>query len=148
MRPLLALVPLLALAALAAACGSPPTPVAHAEVCAPERDGTFVQTDGYFATGSSIYCSNTGSSDLECGFEFVASPDETEGFTADVAEGSGRNQVAEIPEDFTPEDIQFLADDGTALGLGEEVRISGRLLVGEGQSEVCIVNVDKIELVP
>lgn len=148
MRRLLTFAAMLGLAALAAACGAPPTPVAYDEVCDASRDGSTVQVQGYFAVDGSIFCSNTGSSDLECGFEFVASPDETEGFTADVAEGSGRNQVAEIPEDFTPEDIQFLADDGTALGLGEEVRISGRLLVGEGQSEVCIVNVDKIELVP
>lgn len=141
MRPLLTFASLLALATLAAACGGPPTPLAHADVCAPERDGSTVQTEGYFAVGSSIFCSNTGSSDLECGFDFVASPEESEGFTADVAEGSGRNQVAEIPDDFTPEAISFTADDGSTVRVGDHVQITGRLLVGEN---VCIVNVDKI----
>lgn len=145
MRLLLTFTAMLALAAMVAACGGPATPLAHAEVCAPERDGATVQTDGYFAVGNSVFCSNTGSSDLECGFEFVASPDEGEGFTADVAEGSGRNQVAEIPDDFTAESISFTADDGSTVRVGEHIQITGRLLVGEG---VCIVNVDKIVPLP
>jgi hypothetical protein len=138
MRTLLTFTALLALAA----CGATPTPVAHADVCLPERDGATVQTEGYFAVGRSVFCSNTGSSDLECGFEFVASPDETAGFTADVAQGDGNNQVQEIPDDYTAETIQFTADDGSTVRIGDHVQISGRLLVG--QSDVCIVNVDKI----
>ncbi len=145
MRPLVTFAALLTLAAIGA-CASPPTPLAHAEVCAPERDGTTVQTEGYFAVGRTVFCSNTGSRDLECGFEFVASPDETEGFTADVAQGNGRNQVAEIPDDFTEEMITFTADDGSTVRLGDHVQITGRLLVGE--SDVCILNVDKIVRIP
>ncbi len=137
---------MLTLSVIVAACGAPPTPLAHADVCALERDGATIQTDGYFAVGNSVFCSNTGSSDLECGFEFVASPEESEGFTADVAEGSGRNQVAEIPDDFTPETISFTADDGSSVRIGDHVQISGRLLVGE--SDVCIVNVDRIVPLP
>ncbi len=144
MRQLTALAGLVALAALVAACGAPPTPVAYADVCN-QPDGSVVQTEGYFAVDGSIFCSNTGSSELECGFEFVDTPDSSDGFTADVGEGSGRNKVEPIPDDFTPESILIHADDGSDVRLGDKVTISGKLLIAEN---VCLMNVSTISRAP
>lgn len=144
MRLLTTLLTLVALAALASACGAPPTPVAYADVCK-QADDAVVQTEGYFAVDGSIFCSNTGSSELECGFEFVDDPAETTGFTADVGEGSGRNKVEPIPDDFTPEAILIHADDGSEVRLGEKVTITGQLLIAEN---VCLINVYTISKAP
>lgn len=144
MRQLIAVVGLSALAALVAACGSPPTPVAYADVCS-QPDGSVVQTEGYFAVGGSIFCSNTGSNEMECGFEFVDDPAESEGFTADVGEGSGRNKVEPVPDDFTPEGILFHASDGSEVRIGDKVTISGKMLIAEN---VCLMNVATIARAP
>lgn len=137
MRHLVAFAGLLAAAALINACGPPPTPVAHAEVCS-QADGATVQTEGYFAVNSSVFCSNIGSSEVQCGFEFVESPDAAEGFSADVTEGAGRNQVEPIPEDFSPEAILFHDAEGAEVRIGDKVSITGRLLVAEN---VCLIDV-------
>lgn len=144
MRQLSVILGLVALSALVAACGAPPAPVAYAEVCA-QADGAVVQTEGYFAVGGSVFCSNTGSSELECGFEFVDDPAATDGFTADVGEGNGRNKVEPIPDDFTPESILFHASDGSDVRIGDKVTISGKLLIGEN---VCLMNVETITRAP
>ncbi|MFO7167708.1 MAG: hypothetical protein DIU80_006725 [Chloroflexota bacterium] len=140
MRYLIALVALSACAVWLASCGATPEVVAYDEVCE-QPDGTLVQTEGYFAVGSSIFCSNIGSSHVQCGFEFVDSPDEEDGFTADVAQGTGPNQVEPIPDDFTPEAILIHASDGSDVRIGDRVTISGKLLVAEN---VCLVDVDTI----
>lgn len=140
MRYLVALAALAACAALFASCGARPEPVAFDAVCS-QKDGTVVQTEGYFAAEGSVFCSNIGSSEVQCGFDFVPAPGEEKGFTADVAEGTGRNQVEPIPDDFTPEAILIHASDGSDVRIGDKVVISGKLLVGEN---VCLVDVDTI----
>lgn len=144
MRQLVTLAALAVVAAAISACGAPPTVVPYAEVCN-QPDDAVVQTEGYFAVDGSIFCSNTGSSELECGFEFVDDPDSTDGFTADVGEGSGRNKVDPIPDDFTPEAILIHADDGSDVRLGDKVTITGKMLIGEN---VCLINVDTIKKAP
>jgi len=127
-----------------AACGPPPDPVAHAEVCNQE-DGKVVQTTGYFAVDGSVFCSNIGSSEVDCGFDFVAAPGDETGFSADVAEGTGRNQVEPIPDDFTPEAIVFHDADGAEVRIGDKVTITGKVLIAEN---VCLVNVETIAKAP
>ena len=71
MRQLLTLAALAAFAALLASCGDSPEPVAYDQVCN-QADGKLVQTEGYFAADSSVFCSNIGSNDVRCGLGFVA----------------------------------------------------------------------------
>jgi hypothetical protein len=140
MRQLLIFAALAACAALLAACGGSPEVVAFDQVCN-EEDGKLVQTQGYLAADSSVFCSNIGSSDVRCGFGFVAAPGQGKSLTADVAEGSGPNQVEPIPDDFRPEAIVFHAADGGEVHVGDKVTITGKLSVAPN---VCLVRVDTL----
>jgi hypothetical protein len=140
MRQLLITAALTACAALLASCGASPKLVAYNEVCN-QPDGALVQTKGYFAADSSVFCSNIGSNDVRCGFGFVEAPGQEKSFTADVAEGTGRNQVEPIPDDFAPEAIVFHAADGGDVRVSDKVAITGKLAVAEN---VCFIKVDTI----
>ena len=143
MRQLLTFAAFAALAACAvllAACGSSPEPVAYDQVCN-QVDGKLVQTVGYFAADSSVFCSNIGSNAVRCGVGFVPAPGQQAGFTADVAQGTGRNQVEPIPDDFAPEAIVFHAADGGEIHVGDKVSVTGKLAVAPN---VCFITVDTI----
>ena len=131
---------LAACAVLLASCGSSPEPVAYDQICN-QADGKLVQTVGYFAADSSVFCSNIGSNDVRCGLRFVAAPGQQAGFTADVAEGTGRNQVEPIPDDFAPEAIVFHAADSGEIHVGDKVSVTGKLSVAPN---VCFIKVDTI----
>ena len=140
MRQLLTLAAFAACAVLLASCGDSPEPIAYDQVCK-QADGKVVQTEGYFAADRSVFCSNIGSNDVRCGLGFVAAPGQKAGFTADVAEGTGRNQVEPIPRDFAPEAIVFHAADGGEVHVGDKVIITGKLSVAPN---VCLIRVDTI----
>ena len=140
MRQLLTRAAFAACAALLASCGASPEPVGYDQVCN-QADGKLVQTEGYFAADRSVFCSNIGSNDVRCGLGFVAAPERKGGFTADVAEGTGHNQVEPIPDDFTPEAIVFHAADGGEVHVGDKVIITGKLSVAPN---VCLIRVDTI----
>ena len=133
---------LLALAIGLIACGGPGKAVAFAQVCDKANEQQRIATEGYFSTGGSIFCSNIGSSTVQCGLEFVENAGDSEGFSADVDQGDGDNEVEEIPDDFTDDTITIHADDGSVVRIGEKVRISGKMLISEN---VCLMNVDLIE---
>ena len=143
MRQLLTFAAFAALAACAvllASCGSSPEPVAYDQICN-QADGKLVQTVGYFAADRSVFCSNIGSNDVRCGLGFVPVPGQKAGFTADVAQGTGRNQVEPISDDFAPEAIVFHAADGGEVHVGDKVIITGKLSVAPN---VCFIKVDTI----
>jgi hypothetical protein len=133
---------LLVFAIVLIACGGPARAVAYDQVCDKANEQQRISTEGYFSTGSSVFCSNIGSSTVQCGLEFVENADDSEGFSADVDQGDGDNEIEEIPDDFTAETITIHADDGSVVRIGDRVRISGKMLIGEG---VCLMNVDLIE---
>jgi hypothetical protein len=140
MRQLLTLAAFAACAALLISCGDSPELIAYDQVCK-QADGKVVQTEGYFVADSSVFCSNIGSNDVRCGLGFVAAPGQKATFTADVAEGTGRNQVEPIPDDFAPEAIVFHAADGGEVHVGDKVIITGKLSVAPN---VCFIKVDTI----
>ena len=140
MRQLLTLAGFAACAALFASCGASPELVAYDQVCN-QADGKVVQTEGSFAADSSVFCSNIGSNDVRCGLGFVAASGQKAGFTADVAQGTGRNQVKPIPDDFAPEAIVFHAADGGEIHVGDKVSVTGKLSVAPN---VCFIKVDTI----
>ena len=140
MRQLLTLAAFAACAALLISCGDTAELVAYNQVCN-QADGKLVQTEGYFAADSSVFCSNIGSNDVRCGLGFVTTPGQKAGFTADVAEGTGRNQVEPIPHDFAPEAIVFHAADGGEVYVTAKVIITGKLSVAPN---VCFIKVDTI----
>lgn len=137
---LAAFVAFVALAVLLVSCGETPQSVAFSDVCN-QPDGKLVQTEGYFVADSSVFCSNIGSNDVRCGLGFGAEPGQKSGFTADVAEGSGPNQIVSIPDDYTPETLVFHAADGGEVHVTDKVIITGKLSVAPN---VCLVRVDTI----
>ena len=143
MRQLLTFAAFAALAACAVlltSCGGAPEPVAYNQICS-QADGKLVQTVGYFAADSSVFCSNIGSNDVRCGLGFVPAPEQKAGFNADVAEGTGRNQVEPIGDDFAPEAIVLHTADGGEVHVGDKVIITGKLSVAPN---VCFIRVDTI----
>ena len=140
MRQLLTLAAFAACAALLGACGGSPEPVAYDQICN-QADGKLVQTEGYFAADRSVFCSNIGSNDVRCGLGFAAVPGQKAGFTADVAQGTGHNQVEPISDDFAPEAIVFHAADGGEVHVTDKVIITGKLSVAPN---VCFIKVDTI----
>jgi hypothetical protein len=143
MRHLLTLAAFTAFAACAvllSSCGATPQSVAYSEICN-QADGTVVQTEGYFVADSSVFCSNIGSNDVRCGLGFAAARGQKAGFTADVAQGTGSNQVEPIADDFAPEAIVFHAADGSQVHVTDKVSITGKLSVAPN---VCLIRVDTI----
>jgi hypothetical protein len=126
-----------------AACSQEATEVSFEEVCDPGNDHQKISTVGYFAARASIFCSDIGG-DYRCGMDFLDAPGSENRFTADVLEGSGRNQLAPIPESYSDADLQLRTADGSLIGLEQKVRVSGEMLIGEG---VCLMTVDTIEAV-
>jgi hypothetical protein len=135
-----ALATLATCAVLLTSCGSSPEPVAYDQICS-QADGKMVQTVGYFAADSSVFCSNIGSNDVRCGLGFVAAPGQKAGFKADVAQGTGPNQVEPIPDDFMPEALVFHTADGGEIHVGDKISVTGKLSVAPN---VCFIRVDTI----
>ena len=123
------------------ACGSggSPPPVSIAEACAPEQDGKQVSVIGYFQPDFMIFCTES------CTLDFAEAPGGESPLSPDVKVGSGRNQMRELPDDFQEADFQFTTQDGTALGLSDQVQLSGKMSIAPN---VCLMYVDQIRAAP
>jgi hypothetical protein len=122
-------------------CSQAATEVSFADVCDPSHDHAEISTVGYFETGVTVYCSDSGG-DYRCGLDFVETPGSDNKFSADILQGNRPNQIAPVPDNYTDKDIQLKTADGTVIGLGQKARITGKMLIGQG---VCLMSVDKIE---
>lgn len=122
------------------ACGSAGSPpVSIAEACAPEKDGKKATVNGYFQTDFMVFCTES------CLLDFAETPGGESPLSPDVKVGSGRNQMRDLPDDFQEADFQFTTQDGTVLGLSDQVQLSGKMSVG---SDVCLMYVDQIRAAP
>ena len=121
------------------ACQTPQA-ITFAEVCQVENDDLDAMVDGYFSLGASVYCSDT-SGELRCGLVFNSYPDGSLDFSAEVLEGRRRNQMIPLESGYMEEDLQIKAEDGSLIGVGDHVQITGELLVTE---DVCLMYVNKI----
>lgn len=118
--------------------------VPFAGVCDPANDHQRIATVGTFAAGVTVFCSDIGDDGYRCGMDFVEAPGAEDAFTADVLEGNRPNHLLPVPDSYTDADIQFKTDDGSLIGIGQQARISGEMLIGEG---VCLMTVDTIQAV-
>jgi type IV pilus biogenesis protein CpaD/CtpE len=112
--------------ALLAGCGSEPPTVGNATpfsaVCARENAGQRVAVDGYLLFPISFSKSQS----------VVLYLHETEAFDGaplgvQMPFGTAPNQVAEVADQFTHEDLQVHLHDGTVAGLGTKVTVSGKV---------------------
>ena len=131
------------------ACSSePPVEVAHGDVCKLENDDKVVMTEGYFKLGLSMYCSDT-SGQYRCGLDFVSARDVEDGFSVDVVEGEGNNELSPLPDSYTDADMKIQSDSGETVTQNDKVRITGDLSVSQdpvSNDMVCYMYVDKVEL--
>ena len=130
-----------AFALTACAAPEPAELVDYANVCDQANDDKRISAVGYFDPGVSVYCSDSGG-DYRCGMDFLETLDAAEGFTADMLEGSGPNQMSKLPDSYSNSDIKIQTNDGGTIGIGQKARISGEMLIGEG---VCLMSVDRVD---
>lgn len=126
---------------LLAACSpaEPPSLVSAEKACALDNDGKPATVAGYFQTRSMVFCTDS------CTLDFAETPDGEGPLSPDIKVGTGNNQMLELPDNFSDSDFQVTAADGTKLGLGDHVQISGRMSVGQ---DVCLMYVDQIRAAP
>lgn len=132
-----------------AGCSEPPVQVAHGDVCSLENDDKVVSVDGYFQLGLTMYCSDV-SGNYRCGLDFVSAPGAEDGFSVDVIEGDGNNELSPLPDSYTDADLKLQTDNNETVTQENKVRITGDLSVSQdpvSNDMVCYMYVDKIEVV-
>jgi hypothetical protein len=112
--------------------------VSIAEACGLEKDGEQASVIGYFQPDFMVFCTES------CTLDFAEMPEGESPLSPDVKVGSGRDTMRELPADFEEADFQFTAQDGTVLGLSDQVQLSGEMSVA---SNVCLMYVDQINAV-
>ena len=133
---------LILLVVLLSAC-QPPEEIGFEDVCQVAQDDKVVIVDGYFSLGASVYCSDV-SGELRCGLVLNSFPDGELDFSAEVMQGRRRNQMQPLESGYVEEDLQIKTANGSMIGVGDHVRVTGELLVTE---DVCLMYVDKIETI-
>ena len=118
-------------------------PIAFENVCQTENDDLNVIIDGYFSLGASVYCSDV-SGESRCGLKFNRYPDGELDCSAEVMEGRRRNQMLPLESGYVEGDLQIKTADGSVIGVGDHVWVTGELLVTQ---DVCLMYVEKIEAV-
>jgi hypothetical protein len=131
-----------ALLLVLAGCGAPQM-VALGAACAQDKDGSSVVVDGFVSAGSAVSCDNY-SGDYRCGLDLTENPDATGAKAGiDIVVGTAANTMDEPPSSYSDADVKVHADNSETVVIGDKVRATGDISVGE--SGVCYVTVDKIE---
>lgn len=125
---------------LLTACQEPET-VSFEEICNTANQKKNVVVDGYFSLGASVYCSDI-SGERRCGLVFNRYPDGDLELSVEVMEGWRKNRMIPLESGYLEEDLQIKTSDGSMIGVGDHVQVSGELLVTE---DVCLMYVNKIE---
>lgn len=132
-----------------AGCSEPPVQVAHGDVCSLENDDKVVSVDGHFQLGITMYCSDV-SGNYRCGLDFVSAPGADDGFSVDVIEGDGNNELLPLPDSYTDNDLKIQTDGGETITQADKVRITGDLSVSQdpvSNDMVCYMYVNTVERV-
>lgn len=111
------------------------------QVCKPENDKKDVVTEGHFALDKTMLCSNV-SGTKRCGLRFESAPGKKDGFSADIVEGDGANEIEEVKGELSDAAIKIHTEDGKVIGVGAKAKVSGR--VGVGEKGVCYMYVNEI----
>lgn len=115
------------IAFVVAACSSPhPGKTAtFANVCDKANEGERVTIDGYVGLlGSVMLCSDTCSLDLYP----TSKVGGMGGISFSVQVGTGKSQMAELPDHYSESDVKIETSDGTVVSTGGKVRVTGEVL--------------------
>ena len=119
-------------------------PVDFANACKPESDKKYYEVAGYLSPRGSVFCSNIGSSRVECGLDLLETPGSEKKLSAQIQEGSGANSIEKLESGYKDSDIKIHDNSGQLINLSEKVRITGKMSTTPDGS-VCFMQVDKIE---
>jgi hypothetical protein len=112
--------------ALLAGCGAePPTAgdaTPFAEVCARENDGRRVAVDGYLIFPDSFTEAQSVMLRLHETDAFNGTP-----VGVQIPFGTAPNQLQQVADQFSDEDMQVHLADGTVAGFGTKVTVSGKV---------------------
>jgi hypothetical protein len=116
--------------------------VTHDDVCRPENNDQRVTIAGYLTSERRLVFCSYGT----CSLELRKSKDAEEPqVTVGIRPGGGKNQMATLPERYGPEDLKFTTNDGAVLGNLAHVRVTGKVLVGEGCQLLDVNLIEKAE---
>lgn len=130
--------------AFAACAAKQGEPVDIANACKPESDQKYYEIAGYLSASGSVFCSNIGSSRVECGLDFTDAPGGSKKFSADIAQGSGANSIEKLESGYKDSDIKIRDNGGQLISLSDKVKITGKMSTTPDGS-VCFMQVDRIE---
>lgn len=118
--------------------------VDFASACKPESDGKYYEVAGYLSPRGSVFCSNIGSSRVECGLDFLEAPGSDKKFSAEIQQGSGANSIEKLESGYKDSDIKIHDNNGQLINLSEKVKITGKMSTTP-DGKVCFLTVDTIE---
>jgi hypothetical protein len=132
-----------------AACGAgekkPPTVGElknFAEVCDKANEGKRVAVEGYLRLPEQVHVKTGPVLRLYPTTEFTGKP---VGVSMDI--GSGSNQVAMMPKEFSDKDLKVKTADGQVAGFGTKVRVAGDMYFPlVGQEFPCALSNPLVEL--
>lgn len=125
------------------------TPVEYSKACEAENEKKYIEVSGFLSDKGSVFCSNTGGGPVRCGFKLLENPTAEKGFSADIVQGGGANEVEKLERGYKREDIKVRDDQGAIIGPDQKVKLVGRMNVvknpGNPEHDVCFLTVTKID---
>jgi hypothetical protein len=137
----------LAAGLLAASCAAKQgETIDFANSCKIENDGKYVAITGYLNDDGHIFCSNIGSSTVNCGLMLTEGPDlvKGRGLKADIDQGSGSNQIEKFEGSYKKENLKIRDNNGQMVNIGDKVKLTGKFSVTPDAS-LCFMHADRIE---
>ena len=119
-------------------------PIDFANACKIENDGKYVELTGYLQDRGSVFCSNIGSSTVNCGMTITATADGKDGYLADIEQGSGSNQIEKFEGSYKKENLKIRDNTGGFVKIGDKVKLTGKFSVPP-DAKGCFMHADKIE---
>jgi len=119
-------------------------PIDFATACKVENDGKYVELTGYLQDRGSVFCSNIGSSTVNCGMTLTPTADSKEGFMADIVQGSGSNEIEKFEGSYKKDDLKIRDNNGGLVKIGDKVKLTGKFSVPP-DAKGCFMHADRIE---
>jgi hypothetical protein len=124
-------------------------PVEYSKACEVENEKKYIEVSGFLNDKGGVFCSNTGGGPVRCGFKLLENPTAEKGFSADIVQGSGANEVEKLERGYKREDIKIHDDQGAIIGPDQKVKLVGQMNVVKNPSkpeyDVCFLTVTKID---
>lgn len=134
---------IVSLALMTIDCDQTGKPMGFSQACAAENDQKYVTVDGFLDDRGAVSCSDHYGI-MSCSFEFSENLNDPKFMSAYVPIGTWANNVEKLQDKYKREDVKFHANDGKIVGLGQKLKITGKLRTTSDPNH-CFMNVSKIE---